>query len=238
MTSDPAPTPTDNEPLEGSPSEIIDQLRTKLAGHDEGLDRWCNYQDRLVEALDRLGLRQQVLAELERDGWRNLPECAHKAELRGVRVVLHEALRAGVSPQPEITRDEAIDALNQSIVEQGYGGTDIDPGDLIDALLEAAGGAPRLSGLAKLIADKRTEIDAWEKENGVRLDGPIHLDLQPEITRQQMDALLDITADAIAYIDTFKHTRPDRGVVASQFSERLRALLADGATPAGPEDEP
>lgn len=59
----------------------IERLATKLAGHDEGLDRWCNYQDRLVETLDRLGLRQQVLAELERDGWKNPPECAHKAEI-------------------------------------------------------------------------------------------------------------------------------------------------------------
>lgn len=65
-----------------------ERLRTKLAGHDEGLDRWCNYQDRLVEALVRLGLRERVLAELERDGWKNVPECAHKPEVERLRIAI------------------------------------------------------------------------------------------------------------------------------------------------------
>jgi hypothetical protein len=41
------------------------------------------------------------------------------------------------------------------------------------------------------------------------------------------DTVLDIARDAVAYIDTFKHTRPDRGRVASEFGERLRAATAD-----------
>jgi hypothetical protein len=43
----------------------------------------------------------------------------------------------------------------------------------------------------------------------------------------RLDAVVGIAEDAVAYIDTFKHTRPDRGRVASEFGERLRAATAD-----------
>ena len=53
-----------------------------------------------------------------------------------------------------------------------------------------------------------------------------------ERAEQQLAAITDVALDAVAYIDTFKHTRPDRGAVASEFGDMLRALLDASTTDA------
>lgn len=42
-----------------------------------GLNRWCHWQDRLHDTLERLGLREQVFADMDRDGWVNEARCRH-----------------------------------------------------------------------------------------------------------------------------------------------------------------
>lgn len=59
-------------------------------------------------------------------------------------------------------------------------------------------------------------------EGGDHRGAVLSLQHQRDRLAAERDALRDIAEDAVAYIDTFKHTRPDRGKVASEFGERLR----------------
>lgn len=66
----------------------LERLRRGAAEDDKGLDRWCHYQDRLIAVLDDLGVREAVTAGLERDGWRNEPECRHKSTVEAQAEVI------------------------------------------------------------------------------------------------------------------------------------------------------
>jgi hypothetical protein len=44
---------------------------------------------------------------------------------------------------------------------------------------------------------------------------------------RRLATVIEIARDAVAYIDTFRHTRPDRGEVAAEFRRRLDAVLGD-----------
>lgn len=78
-------------------TDALSWLAREHDDRDKGLDRWCDYHDRLFDTFDRLGLRERVFAELERDGWKNTPTCRHAA----YRTQVEAAAKLAVGPTPD-----------------------------------------------------------------------------------------------------------------------------------------
>lgn len=92
----------------------LERLHRGAVEDDKGLDRWCHYQDRLIDVLDEMGIRDDVVAAMERDGWRNEPECKHKATvvaqskvIERYRSYVSEYIRKAV--EGEVVNEEADD---------------------------------------------------------------------------------------------------------------------------------
>lgn len=106
-----------------------DMLRRKLASANEGLNRWCAWQDGLKAVHDEMGLREEIYRRLVAAGYGPGPTCEHVADrdrARDIAVALeqeNDQLRAAlkrVSVQATATDEEnavATAATDASICE-------------------------------------------------------------------------------------------------------------------------
>lgn len=94
----------------------LERLKRKYDDHDRGLDRWCDWQDRVRTVIGEMG----VTAEFDRRlGWENPPLCRHERELDELR----SAARVVVSDfERELDRLRATDARPYGLTEYGVGG--------------------------------------------------------------------------------------------------------------------
>lgn len=98
-----------------------DALRKKLASADEGLNRWCAWQDGLKTVHDEMGIREEIYRRLVAAGYGPGPTCEHVAErdrARDIAVALEQEnaqlraeLEAFVAGHPHTLAANTISAI-------------------------------------------------------------------------------------------------------------------------------